>query len=179
MQETQETWVPSLGGEDPLEKGMATHSSIPAWRIPWTEEPGRLQSIESQRVGDSNNNNVQSAAGGPQDNARWESSHNLQWQGPAVSSALHWCVALPPGCPGLWLQAPTCRERKAGGICRQVLSSGRGEPSLWGQVPALLLLPHLLPAVTTQDAQLSVNCRETTRTHRLVQGSRAASAVHS
>ena len=38
----QETWVPSLGWEDPLEKGMTTHSSILAWRIPWTEEPGRL-----------------------------------------------------------------------------------------------------------------------------------------
>ena len=38
----QETWVQSLGGEDALEKGMATHSSILAWRIPWTEEPGRL-----------------------------------------------------------------------------------------------------------------------------------------
>ena len=38
----QETRLPSLGGEDPLEKGMATHSSILAWRIPWTEEPGRL-----------------------------------------------------------------------------------------------------------------------------------------
>jgi len=37
-----ETWVPSLGWEDPLEKGMATHSSILAWRIPWTEEPGGL-----------------------------------------------------------------------------------------------------------------------------------------
>ena len=47
----QETWVQSLGQEDPLEKGMATHSSILAWRIPWTEEPGRLQSIGSQRVG--------------------------------------------------------------------------------------------------------------------------------
>ena len=44
----QETRVQSLGGEDPLEKGMATHSSILAWRIPWTEEPGGLQSIESQ-----------------------------------------------------------------------------------------------------------------------------------
>ena len=44
-QEMQETWVPSLGQEDLLEEGMATHSSIPAWRIPWTEEPGRLQSI--------------------------------------------------------------------------------------------------------------------------------------
>ena len=41
----QETQVPSLGGEDPLEKGMATHSNIPAWRIPWTEEPVRLQSM--------------------------------------------------------------------------------------------------------------------------------------
>ena len=46
-----ETWVHSLGWEDPLEKGKATHSSILAWRIPWTEEPGGLQSMESQRVG--------------------------------------------------------------------------------------------------------------------------------
>ena len=38
----QETWVRSLGREDPLEKRMSTHSSIPAWRIPWTEEPGRV-----------------------------------------------------------------------------------------------------------------------------------------
>ena len=41
---TQETWLQPLGQEDPLEKGMATHSSILAWRVPWTEEPGRLQS---------------------------------------------------------------------------------------------------------------------------------------
>ena len=47
----QETWVWSLGQEDPLKKGMATHSSILAWRIPWTEEPGGLQSVGSQRVG--------------------------------------------------------------------------------------------------------------------------------
>ena len=46
----QETRVPSLGQEDPLEKGMATHSSILAWRIPWREEPDRLKSVESQRV---------------------------------------------------------------------------------------------------------------------------------
>ena len=45
------TWVRSLGWEDPLEEGMATHSSILAWRVPWTEEPGRLQSITLQRVG--------------------------------------------------------------------------------------------------------------------------------
>ena len=43
-------WVQSLGREDPLEKGMATQSSILAWRIPWTEEPGGLQSMGSQRV---------------------------------------------------------------------------------------------------------------------------------
>ena len=47
----QETWVRSLGREDPLEKEMATHSSILAWRIPWTEEPGGLQSTGSKRVG--------------------------------------------------------------------------------------------------------------------------------
>ena len=47
----QETWVRSLGGEDPLEEGMATYSSILAWRVPWTEEPSGLQSIGSQRVG--------------------------------------------------------------------------------------------------------------------------------
>ena len=46
----QETWVQSLGQEDSLEEGMATHSSILAWRIPWTEEPGGLESIGSQRV---------------------------------------------------------------------------------------------------------------------------------
>ena len=47
----QETWVQSLGWADPLEKGMVIHSSILAWRISWTEKPGRLQSIGSQRVG--------------------------------------------------------------------------------------------------------------------------------
>ena len=46
-----ETWVQSLGWEDTLEKEMAIHSSILAWRIPWTEEPGGLQSIRLQRVG--------------------------------------------------------------------------------------------------------------------------------
>ena len=46
----QETWVRSLGQEDPLKKGMATHSSILAWRIPWTEDPGGLQSISESDV---------------------------------------------------------------------------------------------------------------------------------
>ena len=48
MQEAQETGVQSLGEEDPLKEGMATHSRILAWRIPWTEEPGRLQSMGSE-----------------------------------------------------------------------------------------------------------------------------------
>ena len=47
----RDTWVRSLGWEDPLEKEMATHSSTLAWKTPWTEEPGRLQSLGSQRVG--------------------------------------------------------------------------------------------------------------------------------
>ena len=47
----QETQVQSQSRKDPLEQGMATHSSIPTWRIPWTEEPGGLQSTGSQRVG--------------------------------------------------------------------------------------------------------------------------------
>ena len=50
IQETQETCVRSLGQEDPLEKGMASHSSALAWRIPWTEKPGVLQSMGWKRV---------------------------------------------------------------------------------------------------------------------------------
>ena len=51
MQERQDMWVQPLGWEDPLEKEMAIHSSILAWKIPWMEEPGRLQSMWLQRVG--------------------------------------------------------------------------------------------------------------------------------
>ena len=51
MQELQETQVRSLGREDPLKEDMATHSNILVWRIPWTEEPGGLQSMGLQRVG--------------------------------------------------------------------------------------------------------------------------------
>ena len=50
MQEMQETWVRCLGWEDPMEVEMATHSNILAWKIPWTEEPGGLQSVRFQRV---------------------------------------------------------------------------------------------------------------------------------
>ena len=49
MQEIQEKWVPSSGQEDPLEKEMATHSSILVWKIPWTEVPGRIQSMGLQK----------------------------------------------------------------------------------------------------------------------------------
>ena len=51
VQEMQETWVRSLGCDDPLEEGTATHSSVLAWEIPWTEEPGGLQSMGLQRAG--------------------------------------------------------------------------------------------------------------------------------
>ena len=51
LPEVLETWILTLGWEDPLKKGMAIHSSILAWRIPWEEEPGGLQSTGSQRVG--------------------------------------------------------------------------------------------------------------------------------
>ena len=51
IQETQEMWVRSLGQQNPLEEEMATHSSILAWKIPWTEEPAELQSMGLQRVG--------------------------------------------------------------------------------------------------------------------------------
>ena len=51
MQELQETWVQFLGQEDPLEEEMATHSSILAWKIPWTKEPGGLLSMRLQKVG--------------------------------------------------------------------------------------------------------------------------------
>ena len=51
MQEMQKMWVQSLGGEDPLEEEVTTHSSILGWKIPWTEEPGRLQSMEPQTAG--------------------------------------------------------------------------------------------------------------------------------
>ena len=51
MQEMQETWIQSLGWKDPPEREVATHLSVFAWKIPWTEEPGGLQSMGSQRVG--------------------------------------------------------------------------------------------------------------------------------
>ena len=62
MQEMQDTWARTLGPEDPLHEGMATHSSIPTWRMLWTEEPGGLQSMGSHRVGHNSNNLVHTHA---------------------------------------------------------------------------------------------------------------------
>ena len=66
MQETQEVWVLSLGQVDPLQEEMTTHSSILAWKIPWTKEPGGLQSMGSQRVGQN-----------------WETEHSCSRRGKA------------------------------------------------------------------------------------------------
>jgi len=74
----QETQVQSLGGEDLLEKGMATHSCTPAWRIPWTEEPGRLHSMGLQRVG----HNWATTTSGP-------ASQQLTWVSPP-RYLMHW-----------------------------------------------------------------------------------------
>ena len=62
LPEMQETWVQSLGQKDPLEKRMATHSSILAWRTPWTEEPGGLQPVGLQRAGHNRETNATAAA---------------------------------------------------------------------------------------------------------------------
>ena len=86
-----ETWVRSLGREDLLEKGVATYSGILAWRIPWTEEPGRLQSMELQRV-----------------RHNWATEHtSWRWKGPYRGPATHWArkATLPPWLP---LNLPLC-----------------------------------------------------------------------
>ena len=81
----QETWVRSLSREDPLEKGMATHSSTLTWRIPWTEEPGGLQSVGSQRVG---HNLVTFAHSLTQHMARGLSEFRLNFKGMSVLGKL-------------------------------------------------------------------------------------------
>ena len=82
MQDTQKTWVQSLGWEDPLEEETATHSSILAWRIPWAEEPGRLPCMESQRDSMS-----------PQESPQLHTAHSIP---PSVNSSaltFHWILA--------------------------------------------------------------------------------------
>ena len=63
MQETKETWVWSLAGEDLLEEEMATYSSILAWKIPWTEEPGRLQSMDLKQLDMTEHEHIQTLKG--------------------------------------------------------------------------------------------------------------------
>ena len=75
-----ETWVWSLGWEDPLEKEMATHSSILAWRIPWTEKPGGLQSMGSQRVVHD-----------------WATSFSFPFMGPDAMILVFWTLSFKPG----------------------------------------------------------------------------------
>ena len=78
MQETLGKWVQSLGQEDPLEEGTATHFSILAWRIPWTEEPGGLRSMGSQRVGN------------------WTTAANAMLGKPCGRSSQDWVQTLSP-----------------------------------------------------------------------------------
>ena len=83
----QEMWVQSLDREDPLEKGMATHFSILAWQVSWTEEPGRLQSIGSQRVGNNWSNLTCMHAAG--DLTFWPPSSNPHFPSPSTVSDNH------------------------------------------------------------------------------------------
>ena len=80
MQETQETQVQSLGGEDPLEEGMATQTSILAWRIPWIEEPGEAQSMGSQRVG--------------QDWSHWARTHIESYRNSFQAKPIQYCKVI-------------------------------------------------------------------------------------
>ena len=75
----QETCVPSLGREDALEKGTATHSSILAWRIPWAEEPGGLQSMGSQRVRHNRSDVAQHSTRGPVETVGRVICHSWEW----------------------------------------------------------------------------------------------------
>ena len=128
MQDTQETWVQSLGQEDPLEKGMATHSSILAWRTPWTEELGWLQSMGSWRVRhtwahvpEQEEGEILKVAGGRSASSLWSAdlysfsthlllSHGQPRRHPSVPPII--MMSLPQGIctclPGyLWCSAPS------------------------------------------------------------------------
>ena len=90
MQETQATWVQSLCQEDLLEKEMATYSSILAWKIPWTEEPGGLQSIGLQRV-----------------RHNWACTHNNNWENLMQCSRVHHLRSLTsPSVSRFWIWEP-------------------------------------------------------------------------
>ena len=121
MQEPQKTPVQSLDREDPLEMGMAAHSSILAWQIPWTEEPGGLQSMGSQSV-----------------RHDWMTKH---WATPfrrAPPSGLnHFPKALPPNTITLEVKASTY-ELGEGETQHSVHNTGRGHRAVWGTGNALI-----------------------------------------
>jgi len=117
-----ETWVWSLGWEDPLEKEMATHSSILAWRIPWTEEPGRLQPTGSQRVGHD-----------------WATSlHFTMGPIPWPPDSKNWLIGKDPNVGKDWGQEKGMTEDEMVGWhhqlgrheCEQVLGVGDGQGSM-------------------------------------------------
>ena len=148
----QETWVRSLGREDPLEKEMATHSSIFAWRIPWTEEPGGLQSMESQTV---RNNWVTEHActhawfggSGVKEGGTWDFTYMkmmlwlpYHWMECVISRFSHvWlCCSMDCSLPG-----SSVRGIFQAGILEWVaISSTRGIFPTQGLIPCLLFLLH-------------------------------------
>ena len=89
----RETWVQSLGREDPLEKEMATHSSTLAWNIPWMEERGRLQSMELQRVGHDFHYSLMETTASSHFSCTFESSEVIATPVPAPSSP-NWQLSL-------------------------------------------------------------------------------------
>ena len=118
----QETWVQSLCQKDPLEKGMATHSSILGWRIPWTEEPGGLQSMGSQRVGHTWATNTRASSITRGEQGLWGVAGFL-WGVHCLSGGLTSCSDLKMKAMGPW------------GVSDASVSS---EPQwVWGVSPAL------------------------------------------
>ena len=93
----QETWVQSLGREDPQEKEMATHSSIRTWRIPWTEEPRGLQPVGSQRVGHDRAANTHTHTHTPVNVIRRMKGYWVYW---GQESENHWCQGINKGSRG-------------------------------------------------------------------------------
>ena len=116
----QETWVQSLGQEEPLEKGMATHSSILAWKIPWMEEPGRLQSMGLQRVGHD-----------------WTTSLSTSWNSPSTSSS-NWNLVIS------WEQSIPGRLSYTSYSCIQSHVAVGGSSSLFLTGMPIPLDPHSL-----------------------------------
>ena len=95
----QETWIWPLGWEDPLEKGMATHCNILAWSIPWTKEPGGLESMGSQRVGQGWATNILPPCPSPNPGVHPSSCAFSRWYHPAISSSVVPVSSCPQSLP--------------------------------------------------------------------------------